>query len=453
MSDSSSRVHCPPATPARPPRPSTIVISAKRATSQRFKPVKPIAKRTKKIASLLTPKYVESSASEEETEKDEPSGGKFTLNGRVFRKATDFATVRKRTKTSHIWGKDKGFEIVDVKTGKRHYYCIQCCDKEKDESYVPFLVKGTSNITHHWRIKHGIDAKGKPVQKSTENTPVNLLSAFDFDFWRLALIQWIVYCHIAFSQIENLYFRKMVELINASVAAFLPCRNTLRKWIMDEFERRKRRKRHELRAAKSNIHISFDLWTSPNCYAFMAIVTHYINSTGARKADLIALRRLHGEHTGENMAALLLEVFREYKIGGRIGFFILDNASSNDTCVDLVLRKLYPEMNAKQRLRRRLRCLGHIINLIAQAFLLGKQSQETFEQLEIAYHRHDFDQIAKVWRKQGVLGRLHNIIRYIRMTPQRRAEWRKIVIGTEEWSLFDGLEVSRNQSPHCVALY
>lgn len=38
------------------------------------------------------------------------------------------------------------------------------------------------------------------------------------------------------------------------------------------------------------------------------------------------------------MGALLFEVFREYKIGGRIGFFILDNASSNDTYVDLVLR-------------------------------------------------------------------------------------------------------------------
>ena len=50
------------------------------------------------------------------------------------------------------------------------------------------------------------------------------------------------------------------------------------------------------------------------------------------------LKRLHGKHTGKNMAALLLEVFREYKIGGRIGFFILDNASSNDTYVDLVLR-------------------------------------------------------------------------------------------------------------------
>src|SRR5947209_9522739 len=138
----------------------------------------------------------------------------------------------------------------------------------------------------------------------------------------------------------------------------------------------RKRKRHGLRAARSNIHISFDLWTSPNCYAIMAIVAHYIDSSGARKVSLIALRHLDGEHTGENMAALLLKVFREYKIGGHIGFFILDNAAANDTCVDLVLQKLYPQMSTKQRLRRRLRCLGHVINLSAQAFLLGKYSQE-----------------------------------------------------------------------------
>jgi hypothetical protein len=66
----------------------------------------------------------------------------------------------------------------------------------------------------------------------------------------------------------------------------------------------------------------------------MAIIAHYIGSNGARQAKLIALRSLDGEHTGENMAALLLKVFREYKIRGRIGFFMLDNASTNDVCVD-----------------------------------------------------------------------------------------------------------------------
>jgi hypothetical protein len=104
-------------------------------------------------------------------------------------------------------------------------------------------------------------------------------------------------------------------------------------------------------------------------------------------------------------------------------------------------------MNEKQRRRRRLRCVGHVVNLAAQAFLFGKQSQETLDELDLAYRKHDFEAIAEVWRKQGVLGRLHNIVRYIRMTPQRRAEWRKTIIGTKEWSFSDGLEVS---SSNCM---
>src|SRR5271155_1474283 len=114
-------------------RPSTIATSAKPTTSQRLKPAKRSTKRTKKTASsILVHKYIESSASEEEKEEKEPSRGEFMLNGRVFRKATDFSSRRQRSKTSHIWDKDKGFEIIEVKTGSKHYYCIECCDKGKD---------------------------------------------------------------------------------------------------------------------------------------------------------------------------------------------------------------------------------------------------------------------------------------------------------------------------------
>ena len=438
----------PPTTPrSHLLRPSTIAASAKRTVPQPPKRAKPkrtakqAKKKTARPSTTLISEYVESSASkeDEEEEEDEPSGSEFTLDGRVFRRATSFASKKNRKKTSHVWEKDKGFEIIDVKTKSRHYYCIQCCDKEKDENYTPLAISGTSNLILHWKSRHGIDKDGKPVKKETQK---KLISLADFKIWKLVFIQWIVYCHIAFSQIENPYFKKMLDLLSEGLAALLPSRNTIRKWIVKEFQQRKRELRRELRAARSNIHISFDLWTSPNCYAIMAIVAHYIDSNGDRQAKLIALRSLDGEHTGENMAALLLKVFREYKIGGRIGFFVLDNASLNDVCVNLVLQKLYPEMNAKQRRRRRLRCLGHVINLAAQAFLFGKTSQETLEELDVAYRRHDFEAIAKVWRKQGILGRLHNIVRYIRMTPQRRAEWRKTVIGTKKWSRFDGLEVS-----------
>jgi hypothetical protein len=47
------------------------------------------------------------------------------------------------------------------------------------------------------------------------------------------------------------------------------------------------------------------------------------------------------------MTALLLKVFRKYKIRDRIDFFMLDNAFMNDVYVNLVLRKLYLGMNMK----------------------------------------------------------------------------------------------------------
>ena len=66
---------------------------------------------------------------------------------------------------------------------------------------------------------------------------------------------------------------------------------------------------------------------------------------------------------------------------------------------------------------------------------------ETIGELEIAYLRKDFKKITGIWRKQGALGRLHNIVRYIRMTPQRREEFRRIKIEGQKLEEFNGLEV------------
>ena len=55
----------------------------------------------------------------------------------------------------------------------------------------------------------------------------------------------------------------------------------------------------------------------------------------------------------------------------QIGWFVLDNASSNDTCVAEILKGLDIDDTVEHR---RLRCLGHIINLAAKSFLFGADS-------------------------------------------------------------------------------
>ena len=98
-------------------------------------------------------------------------------------------------------------------------------------------------------------------------------------------------------------------------------------------------------------------------------------------------------------------------------------------------------MSKRQMVRRRIRCMGHIINLCAQTFIIGKDAENVCKELETALREDDVKKIRELWRKRGSIGRLHNIIRYIRASPQRRNRFAKIVI-RGELANFDNLEVS-----------
>ena len=100
-------------------------------------------------------------------------------------------------------------------------------------------------------------------------------------------------------------------------------------------------------------------------------------------------------------------------------------------------------MIKEQCYRHRLRYFGHIVNLYTQAFLVGKDVEKACIQIERHTQDGDWKSLADLWRKWGVIGRLHNIIRYIRATSQYRNEFRKIRMGGD-LAQFNGLEVSTN---------
>ena len=71
---------------------------------------------------------------------------------------------------------------------------------------------------------------------------------------------------------------------------------------MDDFKRRQDVIKKDIYLSKSLIHFSFDMWTSPNSIAIIAIVAHYVLHIGEAKDCLLGLKRVLGAHTGENMA-------------------------------------------------------------------------------------------------------------------------------------------------------
>ncbi|KAF1956578.1 hypothetical protein CC80DRAFT_413167 [Byssothecium circinans] len=113
--------------------------------------------------------------------------------------------------------------------------------------------------------------------------------------------------------------------------------------------------------------------------------------------------------------------------------FIYISLSLNDTISVTAL--------ARQRKKRRLRCAVHIINLCAHAFLMGKDAEKIAREMDTALREGDIKRVGELWRKRGALGKLHNIVKYIRGSPQRCEFFGKQVCGGE-LAAFDGLEVS-----------
>ena len=74
---------------------------------------------------------------------------------------------------------------------------------------------------------------------------------------------------------------------------------------------------------------------------------HFVNKDGRRRHVVLRLHEIIGEHTGENMAGVLIDLFCDYGITGNIGYFIANNVELNDMCIDAILCVLYPNMSAK----------------------------------------------------------------------------------------------------------
>ncbi|KAF7568858.1 hypothetical protein PtrM4_112730 [Pyrenophora tritici-repentis] len=348
------------------------------------------------------------------------SPDEFVQGGITYVKRAIIARKDFRQGTSHIW--KYGLQYIRDSDKKEVYYCHECrVGKSKQELFV---INGTSRIRNHLEQKHqidpqsGIKRKGS-VRKSIIDQQKDGAASSIF-FWKESVekfkelrIRWIVYCHIAFFQLENQYFRELLLFLNPALLNHLPkAAKTIRSWVMNAFISKKQQLREDLHHSRSRISISFDLWTSPNPYAILGVVAMWIDTTGMRRVTALGMRRIYGEHTGENLGSVVLELLEEYDISGdQIGYFMLDNASANDTAVEFILKDLCPWMKSKQRRHRRLRCLGHVINLCCQAFLMGRNCEKYLAKLEKHHQRGDYTKVEELWKKFGCLGRLHNLVR------------------------------------------
>jgi hypothetical protein len=170
----------------------------------------------------------------------------------------------------------------------------------------------------------------------------------------------------------------------------------------------------ELSQSLSQIHLSFDGWTTKGGKkSFLNIAAHYVTATGKLRDLPIALPESTGSHSGERMGEIVLATLRSFGIGAdKVGYFVLDNASNNNTTVNFLARKL--KFN---KLHRRLRCGPHTLNLIRQVLLWGRKA-EAFNNDFTTSNLDEETQLMKDWRRNGSLGVFLGVVSYIKTLQQ-----------------------------------
>ncbi|KAG6978100.1 putative AC transposase [Fusarium oxysporum f. sp. conglutinans] len=167
----------------------------------------------------------------------------------------------------------------------------------------------------------------------------------------------IIDSNLPFTTFESTYLQELFRQLDSGLYAQVPWGRTATKKDLEYIlVSKKAAVKEELENAVTQIHLSFDLWTSPNSLAFISIFGHFIDRRHSYQSRLLAFKRQIGSHAGENIAYTIRNVVRDWGINCKLGVSICDNAASNDVC----LRNLYTTLDASitraDTEARRMRC-------------------------------------------------------------------------------------------------
>jgi hypothetical protein len=142
------------------------------------------------------------------------------------------------------------------------------------------------------------------------------------------------------------------------------------------------------------------------------------------------MKRMKGTHSGENITELMISVLQDYELSPNIGVFVTDNVNSNNSAIKVTLSVLRPDLDARTY---RSRCFGYIINLAAKAFIFSKDIAAFKDSLKFEDETAppDSDKMKAAqeeWRKKGAVGKFHNVIIFIRSSPQRREAFKRCLV-------------------------
>jgi hypothetical protein len=256
-------------------------------------------------------------------------------DGKTFRR--NFITRNKRARTAWYWDHGVEWEVEELRKLVRYWVCRLCT------RFWPIQATGSEHIINHLKKLHRVKNEDPELQEpdldiresmalataiAESSSPSPSIEASKSDILELkkritrqALVNWVTHNHIPYREVQTLEFRLFCQSLNSNIDQLIPkSPTTVRDWIFAEFQDQQASLTKELASARSSIHLSFDMWSSRyRRLGVLGIVAHYLTPDHRKKATLLALRRLQGTHSGENIAEIVNMVLRKYQIDSNLG--------------------------------------------------------------------------------------------------------------------------------------
>lgn len=335
--------------------------------------------------------------------------------------------------------------------GTKWWHCQPCYNRLKEKKYK--CSGGTGTITDHLAKEHKIILANKQdlhresvkrkaamistwMEKGSDPSIKHRKSTAEEDSLDPTVLReiygrYLVAMNLPINHCEAEETRVWLQYLRPAANDLLPkSHNTIAKDLRQSFDDKKRIIQKALQSAITNIHVSPDAWTGPNNEAILGITVQFVTERLGLQRLVLGLKEIQGSHTGSNMADILAKLFEEYGIERKIGYFMMDGASNNNTMIDDISQYLENEHEIKDwcPLTHRLRCNGHVINLVILAFLFDAEPATTDDRGRSVHRGPPPTELSK-WRKLGPIGKLHNIVVYLQSSTLRRQAFEKLSNG------------------------
>jgi hypothetical protein len=310
-----------------------------------------------------------------------------------------------------------------------HFLCHTCHTTAPTLTCSLNVTNGSQHALEHFRnvhpksYKENLNGLLKELNKANAinssfdlHDPVHqrlynsIMESSDSGLMKKDIMRWVTLENIPFKKLQSPHFQKIFSCIHLSMQdSIILSEKVARQWVYTEFAMHKEEVREVLKNTASCIHLSFDLWTSLQRNAINSVVANFVDNRGKCQTAILVFKEMTDCHDGKAITANVLAVIDDYNLRDKVGFFVLDNVSSNDTAVAVLGETL--QFNPKVR---RLHCVGYILNLVAQQLLFGSDF-EKFES-EVACVANLREEV-KAWQAQGPIGIVAMIVQWINKSP------------------------------------